>query len=311
MLEGDCATIWGTTKGLIALTLRPSKWFSSALVVMLTAFLTLAGVGPASAASSGAVSWSSYIGNFGGTETPAKYCAAGKVVVAVYTGRTDSQTFGFSCATLNVDGTVGAADSTIFYFPLAGGAGSTDSSYGFTSSCESGQAAVGIRLSQGGYLEAAQVSCASGPTYSSSVWGSQTTNRTYSFGTYGCSVNKFITGFKARTGGSVDAVLVGCASITNYGVPPTVSAFSGTSGAVSSTSQTLTLNFNTSIDGLSDQDFSFTGTASGCQASPDNTTGQTFTITISGCSEGNVTVSLIINHVSANDSAAILGPFSL
>ena len=110
------------------------RWFSSTLVVLLTGFLTLAGVGPleqAAATTTGTVSWSAVVGGSGGSATPTLSCGSGKVVVGVYTGGNDSQVFGFKCANLNADGSIGTSYTTTSFFALSGCSGSTDTSYGF------------------------------------------------------------------------------------------------------------------------------------------------------------------------------------
>jgi uncharacterized repeat protein (TIGR02543 family) len=69
---------------------------------------------------------------------------------------------------------------------------------------------------------------------------------------------------------------------------------------------TYTLGFTEAISGLSSDDFSYTGTASGCSFSPSSTTGTTFTVSVTCTSDGTVVATLNANAVT--DVATNAGP---
>lgn len=94
------------------------------------------------------------------------------------------------------------------------------------------------------------------------------------------------------------------ASIQNWVIAPSPSAFTS-----NQTSPTNTLNsiaysmaMTESITGLSSSDFSNAGTATGCVFTPNNSAGTSFSISVSGCSEGTLRPQLIANSVTATQT---------
>ena len=88
--------------------------------------------------------------------------------------------------------------------------------------------------------------------------------------------------------------------IISYSLPPEVASFGAAATTSKLADQTLNLNFNQSVTGLSASDFLITGAT----CSSLNLTGSnaSYNLTLVGCSEGNLQVTLVANSVTGTST---------
>jgi hypothetical protein len=93
----------------------------------------------------------------------------------------------------------------------------------------------------------------------------------------------------------------GYVTITSLG--PELVQFSSSPSITNAATLSYTVNFGQSVTGLTSSDFSISGTgASGCTVDSPSGSGTNYTLTVSGCSQGTVILTLATNSV-ANGSA--------
>lgn len=94
------------------------------------------------------------------------------------------------------------------------------------------------------------------------------------------------------------------ASIQNWVISPSPSAFTSSQSSPTNTTSPITysLTMSQSITGLASGDFSNAGTAQGCSFTPSASAGTTFTLTISGCGEGTLRPQLLANTVTGTQT---------
>jgi len=91
--------------------------------------------------------------------------------------------------------------------------------------------------------------------------------------------------------------------------PPSVSSFASTvSSPTSALSIPYALTFSEAVTGLSAADFSHTGTATGCTVGAPSGSGATYTVAVTGCSDGTLVLTLSASAVL--DAAGNPGPTS-
>ncbi len=95
--------------------------------------------------------------------------------------------------------------------------------------------------------------------------------------------------------------------ILTYAYSPTVSTFATVSNAGNQSSVSYNLVFNQTIGGLETTDFGFAGTAGGCSVSAISGSGSSYAITVSGCSDGTMGLTLAADSVTG----AATGPVSI
>jgi hypothetical protein len=101
--------------------------------------------------------------------------------------------------------------------------------------------------------------------------------------------------------------LPGCGPID--GTPPSVTSFAPTTPSpTSATTISYGLTFSEAVTGLAAADFTRTGTATGCVVAAPSGSGASYTIAVTGCSEGTVILQLKANTVA--DASSNLGPTS-
>jgi hypothetical protein len=86
--------------------------------------------------------------------------------------------------------------------------------------------------------------------------------------------------------------------ILTYAYSPTVSTFATVSNAGNQSSVSYNLVFNQSVGGLETTDFGFAGTAGGCSVSAISGSGSSYAITVSGCSDGTMGITLAADAVT-------------
>ena len=91
----------------------------------------------------------------------------------------------------------------------------------------------------------------------------------------------------------------GSASIT-YNLGPTVNYFSGPASPSKATSPVYNISFGQSVTGLTADDFTISGTAQWCYISTLTGSGANYAATITGCSDGTITLTLKADTVFGN-----------
>lgn len=84
--------------------------------------------------------------------------------------------------------------------------------------------------------------------------------------------------------------------IISYSLPPSVVSFAASTTTSKSSDQTFNLTFNQTVTGLSVSDLSVVGVT--CSSSAVTGSGSTYSVTLSGCSEGSLSLRLAANSVS-------------
>jgi hypothetical protein len=103
-------------------------------------------------------------------------------------------------------------------------------------------------------------------------------------------------------------VLPGCGSGGDL-TPPSVSSFAPTTASpTNALTISYGLTFSESVTGLTAGDFSRTGTATGCAVGAPSGSGASYTVAVTGCSEGSVILTL--NSGTVTDLATNAGPTS-
>ena len=103
------------------------------------------------------------------------------------------------------------------------------------------------------------------------------------------------------------ARLPGCGGGGGDTTPPAVSAFAPTTPSpTNAATVSYGLTFSESVTGLTAGDFSRTGTATGCSVGAPSGSGASYTIAVTGCSEGSVILTL--NSLTVADLATNPGP---
>lgn len=87
-------------------------------------------------------------------------------------------------------------------------------------------------------------------------------------------------------------------AVISYVMPPAVTTFASTSALTNATSLSYSLVFSEAVTGLTNTDFSTTGSSATCSAIAVTGSGANYTITASGCSVGTFKLSLIANSVN-------------
>ena len=131
--------------------------------------------------------------------------------------------------------------------------------------------------------------------------------------TAGCSEGTVQLSLAANSVSSASGVNSPAATLTSDAVTidrtaPTASWTAVPASPASSSSASYTLTFSENVSGLSAADFSNTGNASDCLASPDQSSGKVFTVSVSDCSVGSLTLRLAAGSVT--DLAGNQGPAS-
>ena len=93
-------------------------------------------------------------------------------------------------------------------------------------------------------------------------------------------------------------------AILTYSMPPSATTFSATTNLTNASTVNFNLVFNESVTGLTNTDFSMTGSTAACTTVAVSGTGTTYTVTVSGCSVG--ALKLILN--SGSVTGALAGP---
>lgn len=91
----------------------------------------------------------------------------------------------------------------------------------------------------------------------------------------------------------------GAASIT-YNFGPSVTYFSGPSSPSKAATPVFNIAFGQSVTGLTADDFVISGTAQGCYISTLTGSGANYAATVSGCSDGTITLTLKVDTVFGN-----------
>jgi len=91
----------------------------------------------------------------------------------------------------------------------------------------------------------------------------------------------------------------GAASIT-YNFGPTVTSFTAPASPSNSATPVFNITFGQSVSGLTADDFTITGTATGCYISTLAGTGASYAATVSGCSDGTISLTLKVDTVNGN-----------
>ncbi len=87
---------------------------------------------------------------------------------------------------------------------------------------------------------------------------------------------------------------------------PPIATLTASASPTKAATLTYTLTFNEPVTGLAAGDFGVTGTATGCTVDAPSGSGTAYTVTVSGCSEGTVVLSLSAGSVQ--DALATAGP---
>ncbi len=95
----------------------------------------------------------------------------------------------------------------------------------------------------------------------------------------------------------------GVASIT-YNFSPSVTAFTAPSSPSNAVNPVFNITFGQSITGITADDFTISGSATGCYVSTLAGSGATYAATVAGCSDGTIALTLKADSVSGN----VLGP---
>ena len=85
--------------------------------------------------------------------------------------------------------------------------------------------------------------------------------------------------------------------ILTYAYAPTVTTFTAISSSGTQSAVPFNLVFNQSIAGLEPADFGFVGTAGGCVVSSITGSGTSYTVTVTGCSDGTLALTLNADSV--------------
>jgi uncharacterized repeat protein (TIGR02543 family) len=136
---------------------------------------------------------------------------------------------------------------------------------------------------------------------------------TYTITVSGCSEGTITPSFDSG-GATDDAGNSGPASdadasttVTRDTTAPSVIGFTSGESSTNDASVEFTLTFSESVTGLTAEDFSNSGSATGCTFAVSGS-GTTYTVTVSGCSEGTIIPSF--DSGSATDAAGNAGPTS-
>lgn len=100
----------------------------------------------------------------------------------------------------------------------------------------------------------------------------------------------YYTGFQAGNG---------LASIT-YNLGPAVTSFTAPSSPSNAALPAFNINFGQSVTGLTADDFTISGTATGCYVSTLTGSGATYTATVNGCTDGTISLTLKADTVTGN-----------
>ena len=95
----------------------------------------------------------------------------------------------------------------------------------------------------------------------------------------------------------------GIASIT-YNFSPSVTSFTAPSSPSNAVNPVFNITFGQSITGITADDFTISGSASGCYVSTLIGSGASYAATVAGCSDGSISLTLKADSVSGN----VLGP---
>ena len=115
-----------------------------------------------------------------------------------------------------------------------------------------------------------------------------------------------VTDTAGNTGPAANA---SSSTITIDRTAPTASFTASPATPNKATSLAYTLTFSKAVSGLSASDFQVSGTSTGCTITPSASSGTTFTITLTTCSEGTATLALKASTVII-DAAGNTGPTS-
>jgi hypothetical protein len=135
-------------------------------------------------------------------------------------------------------------------------------------------------------------------------------------GTSGTLTPRMAAGGYADTAGNASGSAANGTTLTLDRIAPTVLSFSRDAATDSGTSTTdgitnaaapaFTLSFSESVTGLTGADFTRSGTAAGCAVPVVSGSGTNYTVSVAGCGEGTLTLSL--NSATVADLAGNLGP---
>jgi hypothetical protein len=110
-----------------------------------------------------------------------------------------------------------------------------------------------------------------------------------------------------------DLTSIQLSTIQNWVIAPSPSTFTSSQATPANTTSDISYSMTMSqaITGLTSSDFSNSGTATGCSFTPDSSTGTSFNIAVSGCSEGTLIPQLNANSITGTQSGpAVNSPAS-
>ncbi len=91
----------------------------------------------------------------------------------------------------------------------------------------------------------------------------------------------------------------GAASIT-YNLGPSVTSFTAPASPSKAVAPVFNIRFGQSVTGLTADDFTISGTVTGCYISTLTGSGANYAATVSGCSDGSITLTLKVDTVNGN-----------
>jgi hypothetical protein len=91
----------------------------------------------------------------------------------------------------------------------------------------------------------------------------------------------------------------GAASIT-YNLGPTVTSFTAPASPSKLATPVFNITFGQSVTGLTADDFTISGTVTGCYISTLTGSGASYAVTVSGCSDGTISLTLKVDTVNGN-----------
>lgn len=91
----------------------------------------------------------------------------------------------------------------------------------------------------------------------------------------------------------------GAASIT-YNLGPTVTSFTAPASPSKAVAPVFNITFGQSVTGLTADDFTISGTVTGCYISTLTGSGASYAATVSGCSDGTISLTLKVDTVNGN-----------
>ncbi len=91
----------------------------------------------------------------------------------------------------------------------------------------------------------------------------------------------------------------GAASIT-YNLGPTVTSFTAPASPSKAVTPVFNITFGQSVTGLTADDFTISGTVTGCYISTLTGSGASYAATVSGCSDGTISLTLKVDTVNGN-----------